>query len=188
MRVAAFLCVLLAAAATGCAPEPTPSPPSIAAAAPPQEAMLDWVERTSAAPPRLVFEVKRIEVTRDGWRARVAIANETDVSWAIGDLRAPSSVPFGVMLFASGGLAELERRNRDRTLPGIRNARTVSPAPPAELAPGARWEGTISAPGALAAEGWLRVTFGPLIARGKPPEGIPRQLAWISDNAHQLRG
>jgi len=149
---------------------------------------VDWVEPTSAAPPRLVFEVKRIEVTQDGWRARIAISNDTDVSWAIGDPRAPSRVPFGVMLFASGELDELERRNRDRTLPGIRNARTVSPAPPVELPPGARWEGTIAAPGALAAQSWARVSFGPLVAREKPPEGIPRQLVWISDNAHQLRG
>src|SRR3970282_2617861 len=103
------------------------------------------------------------------WRARVAFANETDVAWAIGDPRAAAGVPFGVMLFASGDLDELERRNRDRSLPGIRNARTVSPAPPAALAPGARWEGTISAPGALAAESWVRLSFGPLAARETAP-------------------
>jgi hypothetical protein len=188
MRRAVLLGFALAAVATGCTREPTPSPPSTAAAAPPQEAMLDWVERTSAAPPRLVFEVERIEVTVDGWQAIVAIANETDVSWTIGDPFAPSDVPFGVMLFASGDLDELERRNRDRTLPGIRDARTVSPAPPPELAPGARWEATISAPGALAAGSWLRVTFGPLITREEPPEDIPQQLLWISDNAHLLHG
>ena len=188
MRRAVLLGLVLAGAAAGCAPEPAPSPPSAAAAAPPQEATVDWVERTSAVPPRLVFEVKRIDITQDGWRARVAISNDTDVSWAIGDPRAPSRVPFGVMLFASGDLDELERRNRDRTLPGMRNARAVSPAPPAELAPDARWEGTIAAPGALAAGSWLRVTFGPLIAREKPSEDIPQQLLWISDNAHQLRG
>lgn len=187
MRRAVLLGLALAAVATGCAPEPTRSPPSTAAAAPPQEATLDWVERTSAAPPRLVFEVERIEVTVDGWQAIVAIANETDVSWTFGDARTPSNVPFGVMLFASGDLNELERRNRDRTLPGIRNARTVSPAPPAELAPGARWEGTISAPGALAGGSWLRVAFGPLVANGETPDELPEQLLWISDNAHRLR-
>lgn len=187
MRFVAFLCALFAAVASGCAPEPTASPPSTAAAALPQEVTLDWVERTSATPPRLVFEVERIEVTVDGWQAVVAIANETEVSWTIGDPRAPSNVPFGVMLFATGDLDELERRNRDGTLPGVRNARTVSPAPPAELMPGARWEGTVSAPGALAAESWVRVTFGPLTARGELPEDLPQQLLWISDNAHRLR-
>ena len=62
------------------------------------------------------------------------------------------------------------------------------PAPPAQLEPGASWEGSISASGALAAGRWVRVAFGPLVAEGEAPEALPTPLLWISDNAHLLRG
>ena len=62
------------------------------------------------------------------------------------------------------------------------------PDPPPALQPGASWEGSISAPGALAAGRWVRVVFGPLVAEGKVPSDLPTPLLWISDNAHLLRG
>jgi hypothetical protein len=155
--------------------------------APPQRALLDWNEPTSATSPRLVFTVRSVEVTSSGWRVGVGIRNESGVSWAMSESGSPGSL-FGVMLFATGEMQELEQRNQDGDLPGIREARTLSPMPPATLEPGASWQGTISAPGALAAGRWVRVVFGPLVADGETPEGLPSPLLWISDNAHQLHG
>jgi hypothetical protein len=155
--------------------------------APPQDALLDWVEPTSPRSPRLVFTVRGVTVTNDGWRARVGIRNESAVPWSFDAAGLPSSL-FGVMLFATGGMDELEERNRSGDLPGIREARSIVPAPPPRLEPGESWEGTIAAPGALAAGRWLRVVFGPLESDGRPPDGLPSPLLWISDNAHLLRG
>jgi hypothetical protein len=186
MRLAPIgIAVALAACVAGCTSNEEPF--TVPRAAPPQEALLDWVEPTSAKPPRLVFTVRGVTVTPDGWRARVGIRNESEVAWVVGDARRPSSL-FGVMLFSTGEMDELERRNSDGELPGIREARTLSPEPPPRLEPGATWEGTISAPGALAAGRWLRVVFGPLFADGETPEGLPSPLLWISDNAHHLTG
>lgn len=159
----------------------------VARAAPPQEALLDWVEPTAAKSPRLVFLVRGFTVTNDGWRARIGIRNESGIPWTI-DQAGDARSQFGVMLFVTGGMEELEQRNRDRQLPGVREARAVTPTPPRRLEPGETWEGTIAAPGALAAGRFARVVFGPLVADEKAPEGLPSPLLWISDNAHQLRG
>jgi hypothetical protein len=184
--VLALIPLLVALVATGCGGQSTTLAP--VTAAPAQEARVGWVEPTSPETPRLVFGVQRIDVLTNGWRAVVTIRNETAIPWKLGDPRAASDLPFGVMLFATGDLDEVTRRDRERDLPGIRDARTVQPALPRTLEPGASWEGSIAAPGALAAGRWLRVQFGPLIAVGDPPQGLPQPLAWISDNAYLLRG
>ena len=187
-NLVAPLALLAALAAGGCSSRGTTLPP--ASAAPPQEVRVDWQEPTNAnaTSPRLVFAVTRLEIAHDGWQADVSIRNETKIPWLIGGSDATSVVPFGVMLFATGDQAELERRNRDRDLPGVRDALTARPPPPVVLDPGRSWEGTIAAPGALAAGRWLRVVFGPLLPQGDPPPDLPRRLVWITDNSYLLRG
>ncbi len=180
-----FCLVLIALAVGGCTGRQVTLPP--ATPAPPQGARVDWVEPTSPEAPRLVFSVKRIDVLADGWRARVAIRNDTATAWATADPRVPET-SFGLMLFVTGELDELEQRNDERDLPDIRAAQAVVPAPPTQLEPGASWAGSISASGALPAGRWVRVTFGPLVTEGKAPDSLPTPLLWISDNAHLLRG
>jgi hypothetical protein len=175
--------VLVALAVTGCASEASEPPAAVPAA--PQEASLDWVEPTPADTPALVFEVRAIAITEDGWRADVAIHNESDLEWGVLAEGLPAS--FGVMLFATGELDELERRNAERDLPGLRPAHVFEPALPGRLAPGESWEGTMAAPGSLASRRWLRVVFGPLVTEGDPPEGLPAHLVWITDHAYRLR-
>jgi hypothetical protein len=186
MRAPASLLVVLAAAfaVAGCSSSVTLPPVT---AAPAQAARVDWVEPTAPKRPRLVFGVARVAVLPDGWRVEISIRNETDVAWEIGARLSASRLPFGLMLFATGELDELTTRDRDRTLPGVRYARTVQPEPPATLAPGESWTGVISAPGSLAAGRWLRVVFGPLVAEDEPPEGLPSPLVWITDHAYLLR-
>jgi hypothetical protein len=186
MRPLAVLVLVVGLLGAGCTEEPAPAPPA-PAPAPPQRHALDWVEPTTEEQPRLVFEVRSFSVLDDGWRAEVAVRNDTDVPWSLGQPDGGSAIPFGVMLFPTGELEELERRNEAGTLPGIRNARAATPVPPRILEPGAGWEGSVSAPGALAAGRWLRVTFGPLSAGATPPRGLPRVLLWITDNTVRLR-
>lgn len=183
--VPAMLASLAALLVAGCATRGESVPPSTPA--PPQQADTAWVEPAPAEGNGLVFEVRRFSVTANGWRAEVAIRNASSVGWSLGREGAAART-FGVMLFATGDLDELDRRNRDGELPGLRRARTIEPALPAVLEPGGSWAGTIAAPGALAAGRWVRVVLGSLTAIGDPPEDLRPQVVWITDHAYRLRG
>jgi hypothetical protein len=174
--------VLLAAGCSADGP-----PPVIPAPAPPQATELAWVERSPATGPALVFRVRRFAVTDGGWESDVEIENRTGIPWSLGENPVAVTQSFGIMLFATGGMGELEQRNRNADLPGIRAARRFVPELPARLRPGASWRGTISAPGTLASGRWVRVVFGPLVAVGDPPDGMASQFVWITDHALRLR-
>jgi hypothetical protein len=162
------------------------SPPE-AVAAPPQEVDLAWVEHSPADGPGLTFRVTRFAVTATGWEADVAVENHTDIGWQLGEDPVAVGQSFGIMLFSSGELDEVERRSADGELPGLRPARTFEPPLAATLAPGKSWDGTVGAEGALAAGRWVRVVFGPLVAEGDPPDGMPSQFAWITDHSYRLK-
>jgi hypothetical protein len=174
--------VLLAA---GCSSGGTP--PVIPEPAPPQAAELAWVERSPESGPALVFRVRRFAVTKTGWESDVEIENRTGIPWSLGENPVAVEQSFGIMLFATGDMGELEQRNQNAELPGIRAARHFVPELPARLRPGENWRGTISAPGSLASGRWVRVVFGPLVAVGDPPDDMPSQFVWITDHAHRLR-
>lgn len=162
------------------------SPPLASKAASPQRAELDWRESFGPRGEQLVFLVESLEVVEGGWTARLAVENGTPVAYEVGDPRATLDRSFGLMLFSSGDVEDLERRNASGTLPAIRSATTYEPRLPQILEPGASWEGTIGASGALAAGSWVRVVFGALVAVSKPPEGLPERVVWITDHAYRL--
>ena len=174
--------VLLAA---GCGASSVSPPPVVAA--PPQAAELAWDERSPAAGPHLVFRVRRFAVTADGWETDVEVENRTGITWEMGADPVAVGQSFGIMLFATGDLAEVEDRNRNGDLPGLRAAQSFVPELAARLAPGASWRGTVSAHGTLAAGRHVRVVFGPLVADGSPPSGMPARFVWITDHAYRLR-
>lgn len=162
--------------------EPETSP-SVAAG--PQAANLDWRETYGSGGQRIVFTVDELEVTKTGWAVRVGIDNASSVGWEL----APSATPdgtFGLQLFQTGDLEELEERNREGTLPAVRPAERYHPELPKILEPGAEWDGTISARGSLVAGASVRVVFGTLVAVGKPPPELSEKLVWITDNAYEL--
>lgn len=171
--------------ATACRSDETAVPPARAAA--PQSAELGWSERFPTVGPALVFRVHRIAVTEGGWNADVEIENRTEVEWELGTDRVAVAQSFGVMLFETGELDEVERRGREGNLPGLRAVDRFDPPVPRRLVPGRRWRATIAARGTLAAGRYLRIVFGPLVARAEPPEGMQRQFVWITDHAYRLR-
>jgi hypothetical protein len=176
----------LALVLAGCGETPVEGPRRAPVAAGPQQAELGWRESyPDASGQRLVFEVESLEVTEDGWAARVAVSNETAIPW---DPR-PSVTQqrYGVMLFATGDLGELEDAARSGGLPAARGAEEIEPAPPAVLAPGATWRARLAARGALPAGGHLRVVFGPLQAGAETPEGMDGTVVWITDRSYRLR-
>lgn len=179
-----FLVAIVAVVAAGCGSEPVSVPTT--SKAPPQTANLGWREPYPAATPALVFGVSRFTVTRDGWRADISVENTSDIAWIVGDPRFPSYREFGVLLFPNDDLEELERRTRDRNVPGLRAATSYTPPLPETIQPGGTWRGTIAAPGALAGGLWVRIAFGPFSADGKPPEGAQPSVVWYTDHAYQL--
>ncbi|MGL6279814.1 MAG: hypothetical protein ACRC50_09695 [Gaiella sp.] len=184
---------LLAAVATllvlgGCRGETSGAPVEPVRAAPPQQHELGWKERyPETGAERLVFTVRSFEVTDGGWAAEIGIANQTTVNWELPEVVEGFQRVFGVMLFASGDLAELDRLNKAGELPPPRRATDYDPALETFLPPGEEWSGRISAPGSLPAGSFVRVVFGPLRAVGDPPEGAESQVIWITDQSLELR-
>ncbi len=161
------------------------APSEATAPASPQTVQLDW--RETYGPKQIVFEVGRLQVLEEGWRASLALTNNTPVAYEIGDPRATLDRAFGLMLFATGDKDELDQRNRDGTLPAVRPAVSYKPSLPEILEPSTSWRGTISAPGALVAGSWVRVVFGTLFAIGVAPEGLDGRIVWMTDHAYRLR-
>ena len=40
--------------------------------------------------------------------------------------------------------------------------------------------------GALAGGLWVRLSFGPLVAVGEPPQGAAAEVVWFTDHAYRL--
>jgi hypothetical protein len=179
--------VVAGALLTGCGGDETPTPLPTEAA-PPQAAELGWTEQLPKTGDALVFRVHRFVVKRDGWEADLEVENRTEIPWRLPGAVGAVPTSFGVMLFRTDELEEVERRSADGDLPGLREASTYRPRLPSRLAPGARWRGTIAAPGSLAAGLYVRFVLGPFVAVGDPPEGMERGFSWITDHAHRLKG
>lgn len=181
-----LLAVALAGLLAGCgrAVETRTAEPS-GGPAPPQTAPLGWEERYGEPGAGLVFRVEELVVDAGGWRARIGVENDSDVAFSVGD--GPLLHDFGLMLFVTGELDELDDRNQAADLPPVRAARRIDPPLPATLRPRATWSGTISAPGSLPAGRWVRLGFGWFIADGEPPEGLESRVYWITDRAYRLR-
>jgi hypothetical protein len=179
-RTAILLAALLLAGCAGAEQEPIgPS-----RAAEPQRAALGWRESYPATGPRLVFGVEKLTVSADGWSADVWVTNRTGIAFDTGSGEAASA--YGLMLFATGDLGELEDDAQAGRLPAVRRARTIEPALPKVLGPNQTWQATLSAPGSLADGSWVRVSFGPLRARGEPPPEMEPTVVWITDNAYRV--
>lgn len=151
-----------------------------AVAARPQRAILGWREVAGETGEHLVFSVETLEVLADGWKAKLSIENQSTTSYKVASTLAQ---PFGLMVLSSGDYEELLEQNESGTLPTVRPASNYEPRLPNVLEPGDSWIGTISAPGALVAKGWVRVVFGALISVVDARDVV----AWISDHTYRLR-
>jgi hypothetical protein len=183
MPLARPVLLVLAAASllAGCGSGETPPLPP--GPAPPQQAELHWVERYPAQGPALVFSADHFAVTGSGWRAQIGVENRTSVSWRL--LEMPTT-GFGLMLFPTDQVSEVESRSSGGDLPGLRAAQTFDPPLPPSLPPGGSWHGTIAAPGPLAVGLYARIVFGRLVAIGDTPDGMPAQFSWITDHSYKL--
>jgi hypothetical protein len=153
--------------------------PSSSTRAGPQKAVLGWRETFGTGQDQLVYTVDSLEVDAKGWRADVALENRTTTSF---EVVATQDVPFGVMLLSSGDHEELVELNEAGELPTIRPASRYDPQLPPILEPGESWSGTISAPGALVANSYVRIAFAALVSVVDSKD-VRR---WITDETYRL--
>jgi len=182
---AALLATLVVAVA-GCGSGGSAASVPAIVKAPPQTARLGWSEPYPAETPALVFGVSSFTVTSDGWSARISVENRSDIGWEVGGVEHEADLAFGVMLFPNSDHDELDRRNQSHDLPAIRPATSYVPALPVVLGAGKTWQGTISAPGALAGGLWVRISFGTFFSAGVPPDGAASPVVWFTDHAYHL--
>lgn len=182
MRAPLFLAAVLLL--TGCGASPELESLKTGRAAEPQRAELGWRESYPRSGERLVFVVRGLAVTKQGWSADVAVTNLTRIPFELG--AGPDPLAFGVMLFASADLDALEQAAANGRLPPPRLATRFDPPPPDELASNQTWRTTMSAPGSLVDSSYVRVSFGPLRAKGDPPEGMQPTVLWITDRSYRL--
>jgi hypothetical protein len=182
--VSRLLVVLALLLAVGCGAEEEPEPSAPVRPAEPRTAQLGWREAYPSTGPQLRFRVERLRVRKDGWSVDVAVENATSIPFALGEK--PVDLDFGLMLFADGSLEGLQEASRSGTLPSLRRATAIDPAPPAELGPGQTWRATLSAPGSLVDGSFVRVSFGTLVALGDPPPEMQPNVVWITDRAYRL--
>jgi hypothetical protein len=175
----------LALVVGGCGTADTGDRPAVTVqAAEPQHRELDWREAHPAKfGQRLVFEVETFAVSDDGWSARIAVTNHTDLRFEIET--GPGDYSFGLMLFPTGDLKTVEEANRQGVLPATRRATRLEPAPPTFLEPGQTWRTTMSAPGSLVDGSFVRVVFGTFVGEKDAPEEFKR-VVWFTDNAYHL--
>ena len=182
--MARLVLVLALVVLAGCGSEEEPVPLAPVRAAAPQTVELKWRESYPPTGPQLRFHVDRLAVREDGWSVDVAVENATAIPFALAT--EPLDLEFGVMLFASDSVEELEAASRGGSLPSLRRATDIVPSPPQTLDPGATWRARLSAPGSLRAGAFLRVSFGPLVAEREPPPDMESTVVWITDKAHRL--
>ena len=179
-RLSPLLLVLVAAACSTTEEQREPVEP--ARPAEPQAAKLDWHEAYPDSGPQLRFVVERLVVRAGGWSVRIEVENASGIPFAL-ETR-PNR--FGLMLFETGSLEELEDAAAAGGLPPLRPATTIEPTPPEEIPPGATWRATLSAPGSLPDDTFVRVSFGLFVAQGEPPPEMESEVVWITDKAHRL--
>ena len=139
MRAPLLLVAVLLLA--GCGAAPSSSRSTLARAAEPQRAELDWRESYPSTGQRLLFAVDSLDVTQEGLVGRHR-GDERDDDPVRPRSRSGPTCSFGLMLFANDSLDELEAAADDGRLPPASPGDSVRPSSArrarAERRPGAR--------------------------------------------------
>ncbi len=141
---------------------------------------LDWHETTGRADARLIVDVRRLVIRRNGWSVEAGVTNRTGVGLLIGRPHHTGGTEFGVLLVEDRSTDAI-----DKAGPGF-FASTFRPALPSLLNPGQAWRGTFSGRGRLASGRFVRVELGRFTTVGGPRGGLPWRFRYITDHVRRL--
>jgi hypothetical protein len=125
-----------------------------------------WNEDRALERGALAFRIRSIEYDNNGWRVRGGFTNRSPFPIRL-ILHPPDEpayrdgIPFSLLYTTFEGVNP--RRDPPRTVPV--EARSISPAPPSTLRPGASWNGTFGGPQRLPRGKRLSVGFGYFVYR-----------------------
>ena len=116
-----------------------------------------------------------------------ALANRTGVALQVVRPHHLHAVEFGLDVFDTNTLGEVETRAARKALHTGALPERVVPPIAGVLQPGDRWAGSFSAPGRLARGKYVRVVFGRFVVPGgKVPSGIAARFFCTTDDAPRL--
>ena len=141
---------------------------------------LNWHEAPGPPGNRLIVNVQRLIIRRDGWTVAASIENETRGTLTIGRRHRRHGTEFGVLVLPSPRADAVAKAG-----PGIFATR-FSPTAPSRLRPGQRWKGTFSGPGPLPIGGFVRIELGSF-GSSRPERPISRKFRYITNHALRLR-
>ena len=140
---------------------------------------LAWHETPGVPGNRLVVDVQRLVIRRDGWTVAASSENNTHGILTIGRRHRLDGTEIGLLVLPSRSPHTVEKAG-----PGI-FATSFAPAAPRRLAPGERWKGTFSGPGPIPVGGYVRIELGFFgTSRPKPP--LSREFRYITNHALHL--
>jgi hypothetical protein len=168
------LALLAVLAAAGCGTSESPHP------ATDQTIALNWKE--AAGPPgnRLIVDVRRFIVRRNGWAVSAGVKNDSQTTLVISRRHRRHGTECGILLIRSRS-----KRAAQNAGPGLFASR-FRPALPVSLRPGERWSGTFSGAGRLPEGDYVRIQLGSFGASGTLRPPISMQFEYITDHTFRL--
>jgi hypothetical protein len=152
----------------------------------PQVRKLDWHENCGTRAQRIPITTGRLIVHSGRWRVDLAFRNETSVSLSVIRPHYLGSTYFGLEPFDSATRREVLGRAEAGAAKPRTLADRFSPEKPGLLAPGQRWSGWFSGPGALPAGVPLRVVLGRFVILGSVPHGLLSGFLCVSRRVVRL--
>jgi hypothetical protein len=153
--------------------------------APEQTIALNWREAPGPPGNRLIVDVRRFVVRREGWAVSARVENDSPATLLISRRHSRHGTEFGLVVLGTASPRAVHTAG-----PGSVRSRffasRFAPALPVSLRPGEKWSGTFSGASMLPAGDYVRIELGSFGASGTLRPPISVQFVYITDHAFRL--
>jgi hypothetical protein len=155
-------------------------------AAPPQTIEIGTTELDGHQGIGFVLEIRRLQITRVGWRVHAAVTNATPVIWTVVRPHVLGGTKFGLFVAdRPSKLTAAAMEAKNWTTPQL-VAETFDSPLPRVFQPGMRWSGSFAGPGFVPADSFVVFAFGRFSTEADPPAGLPRGLVAVTARPLQV--